>query len=1252
MKRLVLVVGSLFSSLAAASLLVSAERGSDEPIYVGAPSRQDDSAIAWGAGIGLTAWRDGRGGVYVARVDGNHQLLDEGGIRLGEGERPDVAFDGTNFLVVWQHTVSGNSWDIFAARVSLAGTLLDPTPIVVSNAPNAQIAPAVAFSDGVFLVVWQDARSGGSTYEFVFGARIATDGTVLDPNGLLICQAPNSRAWPDVAGGDDDFLVVWADGRTSSDPRIYGARVTSDGVVREPNGVALSQAGNNVWDPAVAFDGTNYWVAYARVSSSTSYSGSIRAFRVTTDLQVLDPAVLDVSGNSSWDRVPNLACGGGYCLVVWNHDDQYSTGVRGVRVRADGTIFHPTNPHSFGTAPSAILSGNQRRFGVAWTGSAFVTTWHEQNRYQTSGGRGLDVYQRRLATDGSWVDAAPLRVSSAANYQTTPSVAFNGNDYLVAWVDDRHDTQDIFAARFDQSGNILDPAGIAISTGSGNQTSPSVAAIGGDFVVIWSDDRGGSGWDLYAARIAPDGTVRDPSGIPVSTTSGDQTEPRLACSATECLAVWLDTRTSTGPDLYGSRLSPSGAVLDIGGVPIHTQSGSAHAPAVAFNGTEYLVAWGFWPNFGSDSVYARRMTTAGAFVDATPLSVIGNDSAYKLSAAAVDEQFLLGWISRTRTLKVAQIPPAGAPAILSTVGSTQLFANLVLASDGAEVLALWSLRSTSGQELNLWARHLDTNGAPVDGPFQVLDLTPQYHESAPALASRSAREWLLAYNRTYQAKPLGNTRVAVRTLSPLEQGSVCTGDRQCASGFCVDGVCCESACGGGAANDCQACSVATGAAVDGQCAPLVQGTVCRTSAGVCDAAEVCDGAAMLCPDDAAAADGTHCDDGNACTRTDSCLAGACVGGDPVTCEAQSACHEVGVCNPATGVCSQPLKSNGAPCDDGDACTQTDSCQAGVCRGTNPVTCIALSQCHLAGVCDPASGLCSDPPKPDGSACNDGDRCTRTDTCLSGVCIGADEITCTASDQCHDAGECDAATGVCSNPPKPDGSACDDQNACTQTDSCQAGLCEGANPVTCSAKSQCHDVGVCSPSTGVCSEPPKVNGASCDDGDLCTRSDRCESGVCRGTEPVRCVAIDQCHDAGVCDPSTGRCSNLRRPDGAPCDDGNACTESDTCQNGVCTGANPKVCSSENECEEAVVCTDGACSFLPRADGTPCSLGACKSGVCEAPPPPDPPDSPDSPDAATATPSGCGCGSVSDGSLLLAAPLLAAFLSRRRARERVA
>ena len=199
----------------------------------------------------------------------------------------------------------------------------------------------------------------------------------------------------------------------------------------------------------------------------------------------------------------------------------------------------------------------------------------------------------------------------------------------------------------------------------------------------------------------------------------------------------------------------------------------------------------------------------------------------------------------------------------------------------------------------------------------------------------------------------------------------------------------------------------------------------------------CEGAAPPasggCSSDADCASGTRC----------LVAAGICV-----ACQTDLECDDGAVCtvdrcNPIAGCFYE--SNEGATCDDGNACTQSDVCRASACSGESPVVCTALDQCHDPGVCDPASGVCSDPPKIDGSACDDGNACTQVDACVAGACAGSDPVVCTALDQCHDAGECDPATGVCTDPPVADGTACDDGSVCNGFDSCQAGTCAPTPP---------------------------------------------------------------------------------------------------------------------------------------------------------------------------------------------------------------
>jgi pseudomonalisin len=127
-------------------------------------------------------------------------------------------------------------------------------------------------------------------------------------------------------------------------------------------------------------------------------------------------------------------------------------------------------------------------------------------------------------------------------------------------------------------------------------------------------------------------------------------------------------------------------------------------------------------------------------------------------------------------------------------------------------------------------------------------------------------------------------------------------------------------------------------------------------------------------------DGTACDDESACTKVDACKGGVCVGGSPVVCTAMDSCHSAGTCEPTTGTCPNPAKPDGASCNDGKACTESDTCKAGVCNGV-ATACMPEDACHSAGTCDPSTGACSNPPKSDGTACEGG-------SCTAGACVPA------------------------------------------------------------------------------------------------------------------------------------------------------------------------------------------------------------------------------------------------------------------------
>ncbi len=156
---------------------------------------------------------------------------------VAEHYTPRVGSNGSNYLVVWAEAQSTNAWDIHGARVTTEGAVLDPTGIVISGEAREQYAPDVASNGSDYFVVWTDYRSGGNND--IYGARVSGAGEVLDPSGLALCTATAQEYSPKVAFDGTNYVAAWADYRYGSSWDVFATQVTSAGRVVTPSGFSI-----------------------------------------------------------------------------------------------------------------------------------------------------------------------------------------------------------------------------------------------------------------------------------------------------------------------------------------------------------------------------------------------------------------------------------------------------------------------------------------------------------------------------------------------------------------------------------------------------------------------------------------------------------------------------------------------------------------------------------------------------------------------------------------------------------------------------------------------------------------------------------------------------------------------------------------------------------------------------------------------------------------------------------------------------
>jgi len=335
-----------------------------------------------------------------------------------------------------------------------------------------------------------------------------------------------------------------------------------------------------------------------------------------------------------------------------------------------------------------------------------------------------------------------------------------------------------------------------------------------------------------------------------------------------------------------------------------------------------------------------------------------------------------------------------------------------------------------------------------------------------------------------------------------------------------------------------------------------------------------------------------------------------------TCTTSAECDSGESC--LDGVCVQPCNSHGE-CEPAEACTD------GFCQGVSLPSCHGHDDCTDPGPCEHseaarcAAGECVYEGKLPGASCDDGDACTDAETCdLHRICSGVERVCntppsseCIAGDTLFrtysSPGACDSLTGECIYQSTDESCAdctvnclsCDEHADCAPDGYCNAsqectprradgGDCAGIGAEACISRycdgTLCCDRGECCNNAGDCSLAFETD-------PICT--DTTVATNCQGTRQVRACDDHVCGSQAVdddngCEGILHACPNNLAPV--------ACTAEPNQQPPVC----PAGCETVTDCDNGFRCDPPTC-VLPSDTGSACTgtgQGTCETGLeCE-------------------------------------------------------
>jgi len=526
----------------------------------------------------------------------NNNILSNSYLQSKQHEVPDGAGGA---IVTWQD-YQGGSYNIYAQRISSAGTLLWGAGVAICTAINWQWKPHIA-SDGSggAIITWEDYRNSttnGSNNLDVYAQRVNASGVVQwVANGVAVCTNTSQQYNPlIVSDGAGGAIAVWED-RRNSNYSIYTQRINPLGVPQwTANGISISTgvAGQYVSD--VIPDGSNgaivAWDDYRNQSSSGVSSAYAQKVNGAGLVQWTLNGVL-VCNNG--DNYPVLVSdGSGGAIITWFYNDIYAQKINSVGAVQWANNGVPVCVQPNGQSYPSICSDGNGGAIISWADS-------RANLYYE------DIYAQRINSSGApqWAVNGVLVCDATGSQKTTKTISDGAGGATIVWKDLRNNSNyDIYTQRINSSGLAQWTSnGVATCTASSNQELPNLVAAGNGAVIAFWDDHRSGGDEVFAQYICSAGILGicnipeiNVKGNNLSIVNNDLIPSLLDFTNFDTVTQYTSrTRTFTIENLGSGNLvissiilsGPDNAMFSLGDIPTNIAAGSSANFTVSFTPT-------------------------------------------------------------------------------------------------------------------------------------------------------------------------------------------------------------------------------------------------------------------------------------------------------------------------------------------------------------------------------------------------------------------------------------------------------------------------------------------------------------------------------------------------------------------------------------------------------------------------------------------------------------------------------------------
>ncbi len=349
-------------------------------------------------------------------------------------------------------------------------------------------------------------------------------------------------------------------------------------------------------------------------------------------------------------------------------------------------------------------------------------------------------------------------VCTAADYQSSPDGVGDGaGGAIIVWEDNRSGfSYDIYAQRITSDGTVLWAAGgVAACTDSSTQVGPVIVSdAAGGAIVAWADRRSGAGYDIYAQRIAADGTALwATDGVAICTAEGDQQRPVIVSDgAGGAIVAWLDYRLGYFDQavIYTQQVAAGGTPgWTTDGVALCAATANRGYPVIAADGAGgAVVAWCNWPGGVDSDLYVQSVAANGTVqwaADGVPLCTATDSQESPAIVPDGAGGAIVAWHDRRSAFDYdvyAQRITAGGAALwaadgvpVCTAGFDQLDVVMV-ADDAGGVILAW--KDSRNYYADISAQRIAADGSAYWPANGLLICTANGDQGSLAIAADGA----------------------------------------------------------------------------------------------------------------------------------------------------------------------------------------------------------------------------------------------------------------------------------------------------------------------------------------------------------------------------------------------------------------------------------------------------------------------------------------------------------------------------------